>query len=113
MRCSVALNLSRGGPTKYTTSNRIATLVGNGVATAVTDKIGWQDFFNKDEMIFYKNEKDLVKKILFYKNNPIKLKRLAKNGKKKYFKIFNNKIITDFIIHKVFKSKPNFKYSWN
>ena len=113
MRCSVALNLSRGGPTKYTTSNRIATLVGNGVATAVTDKIKWQDFFNKDEMIFYKNEKDLVKKILFYKNNPIKLKRLAKNGKKKYFKIFNNKIITDFIIHKVFKSKPNFKYSWN
>jgi len=113
MRCSMALNLSRGGPTKYTTSNRIATLVGNGVATAVTDKIEWQDFFNKDEMIFYKNEKDLVKKILFYKNNPIKLKRLAKNGKKKYFKIFNNKIITDFIIHKVFKSKPNFKYSWN
>ena len=112
MRCSVALNLSRGGPTKYTTSNRIATLVGNGVATAVTDKIEWQDFFNKDEMIFYKNEKDLVKKILFYKNNPIKLKRLAKNGKKKYFKIFNNKIIADFIIHKVFKSKPNFKYSW-
>jgi len=112
MRCSMALNLSRGGPTKYTTSNRIATLVGNGVATAVTDKIEWQDFFNKDEMIFYKNEKDLVKKILFYKNNPIKLKRLAKNGKKKYFKIFNNKIIADFIIHKVFKSKPNFKYSW-
>ena len=112
MRSSVALNLSRGGPTKYTTSNRIATLVGNGVATAVTDKIGLQDFFNKDEMIFYKNEKDLVKKILFYKNNPIKLKMLARNGKKKYFKIFNNKIVADFLIHKVFKSKPNFKYSW-
>ena len=31
---------------------------------------------------------------------------------KKYFKIFNNKIISDYIIHKVFKSKPNFKYAW-
>lgn len=112
MRCSIALNLSRGGPTKYTTSNRIATLVGNGIATAVTDKIMWQDFFNKDELIFYKNEKDLIKKILFYKKNPDKLKRLAKKGKIKYFKIFNNKIVADFIIHKIFKSKPNFKYSW-
>ena len=112
MRCRIALNLSRGGPTKYATSNRIATLVGNGVATAVTDKIMWQDFFNKDELIFYKNEKDLIKKILFYKKNPDKLKMLAKKGKIKYFKLFNNKIIADFIIHKVFKSKPNFKYSW-
>lgn len=112
MRCSIALNLSRGGPTKYTTSNRIATLVGNGVATAVTDKIMWQDFFNKDEMIFYKDESDLIRKILFYKKNPIKLKKLATKGKSKYFKIFNNKIIADYIIHKVFKSKPNFKYSW-
>jgi len=97
MRCSMALNLSRGGPTKYTTSNRIATLVGNGVATAVTDKIEWQDFFNKDEMIFYKNEKDLVKKILFYKNNPIKLKRLAKNGKKNNLKILNKKKIQNLL----------------
>jgi hypothetical protein len=112
MRCKIALNLSRGGPTKYATSNRIATLVGNGIATAVTDKIMWQDFFNKDEMIFYKNEKDLIKKILFYKKNPDKLKRLAKKGKIKYFKIFNNKIIADYIIHKVFNSKPNFKYFW-
>jgi glycosyltransferase involved in cell wall biosynthesis len=112
MRSRIALNFSRGGPTKYTTSNRIATLVGNGVATAVTDKIKWQDFFNKDEMIFYKNKKDLINKILFYKKNPKKLKNLAKKGKSKYFKIFNNKIISDYIIHKVFKSKPNFKYAW-
>ena len=31
---------------------------------------------------------------------------------KKYFKIFNNKIVADSILSKVFNQTPKFKYAW-
>ena len=34
-----ALNLSRGGPSKYCSSNRIASLVANGIPTLIDEKI--------------------------------------------------------------------------
>jgi glycosyltransferase involved in cell wall biosynthesis len=113
MRCKIALNLSRGGPSKYATSNRIAMLVGNGVPTLLTDKIKWSDFFTNKEIIFYKNQNDLIKKVLYYKENNSKLIKIGKKGKLKYFKIFNNQIVSDFILHKTLNSKPKYKYIWD
>ena len=34
----MALNLSRGKPIKYTSSNRIASLIGNGIYTFIDKK---------------------------------------------------------------------------
>ena len=37
-KCKIALNLSRGKPIKYTSSNRIASLIGNGIYTFIDKK---------------------------------------------------------------------------
>ena len=85
----MGLNLSRGKPTKYYSSNRIASIMGNGLLTFIDEKVQMKDFFNKNEIIFYSNINDLSDKIKFYsKNNRIRQK-IASNGKKKYFKLFN------------------------
>ena len=42
----MGLNLSRGLPTKYYTSNRIASLMGNGLLTFVDKKTQLDDMFN-------------------------------------------------------------------
>ena len=42
-KCYFALNLSRGGPYKYTSSNRIATYIGNGMPTCVDEKIKFSE----------------------------------------------------------------------
>ena len=47
------------------------------------------DFFNKNEIIFYDNIDDLSDKINFYSKNEKLRKKIARNGKKKYFKLFN------------------------
>ena len=47
-----ALNLSRGVPSKYASSNRIASLIANGIMTFIDKKTKYQDFFNNDEMGF-------------------------------------------------------------
>ena len=94
----MALNLSRGKPTKYYSSNRIASIMGNGLLTFIDEKVMMNDFFKKNELIFYKNINDLSDKIKFYSRNDRLRKKIAQNGKKKYFKLFNEKRITKYMI---------------
>jgi glycosyltransferase involved in cell wall biosynthesis len=94
----MALNLSRGKPTKYYSSNRIASVVGNGLLTFIDKKVQTSDFFTNNEMIFYDNVSDLSDKIKFYSLNDKLRKKIAKNGKKKYFKLFNEIKITKYFI---------------
>jgi glycosyltransferase involved in cell wall biosynthesis len=112
-KCKFALNLSRGEPVKYYSSNRIASCVANGIPTLIDERTKYNDFFSDKEMIFYKNDDDLIDKVIFFKKNEKKRIQIGINGKKKYFKIFNNKIIADYIVTKTLGTKPAFNYIWD
>ncbi len=94
----MGLNLSRGKPTKYYSSNRIASIMGNGLLTFIDEKVKMSDFFKNDEIIFYKEINDLSDKIKFYAKNDKSRKKIAKKGKKKYFSLFNEKRVTKYMI---------------
>ncbi len=94
----MGLNLSRGYPTKYYSSNRIASILGNGLLTFVDKKTQFDDFFKNDEVIFYNNVNDLASKIKFYCKNDKLRKKIAKKGKNKYFKLFNESKVSKYII---------------
>ena len=94
----MGLNLSRGKPTKYYSSNRIASIMGNGLLTFIDEKVQMGDFFNSNEIIFYKNISELADKILFYSTNDRLRKKIASKGKKKYFKLFNEVKISKYLL---------------
>jgi glycosyltransferase involved in cell wall biosynthesis len=94
----MGLNLSRGKPTKYYSSNRIASIMGNGLLTYIDKKVQFNDFFNSNEIIFYNNIDDLAEKIIFYSKNDKLRKKISKNGQKKYFKLFNETKISKYLI---------------
>ena len=94
----MGLNLSRGKPTKYYSSNRIASIMGNGLLTFVDEKVKMNDFFNKNEIIFYSSMMDLSDKIIFYAKRDKIRKKIAKNGKNKYFKLFNESKVTKYFL---------------
>ena len=112
-KCKMALNLSRGRPMKYYSSNRIASLVANGIMTFIDKKTKYTDFFNHDEMGFYENADDLLKQMESINGNINKINKISKNGKKRYFSIFNNLIVSEYILHKTFNIKSKFKYIWD
>lgn len=112
MICKMSLNLSRGKPLKYASSNRIATYMGNGILTFINEKVKFNDFFSDNEIVFYKNENDLITKINDLKKDIKKINKISKNGRDKYFRIFDNKIISDSIISKTFDVTPKYKYAW-
>ena len=43
-----------------------------------------------DELIFYNDINDLVDKLIFYKRNDKLRKKIAHNGRKKYFRLLND-----------------------
>jgi len=94
----MGLNLSRGEPTKHYSSNRIASIMGNGLLTFIDKKVQMNDFFNKQEIVTYTNINDLSDKIKFYSKNDNSRKKIARNGKKKYFKFFNETKVSKYII---------------
>ena len=106
------LNLSRGGPSKYCSSNRIASIMGNGILPIIDEKVCYQDFFDNDEILTYKNEKDLIKKLLLIKDNKKEISKRSKKAKKSYFTYFENTVVADSIIYKTFNTKKKFKYIW-
>ena len=104
----MGLNLSRGKPTKYYSSNRIASIMGNGLLTFIDEKVQMNDFFTKNEIIFYKNINDLAEKIKFYSINDKLRGKIAKNGKEKYFKLFNETKITKYFVDISIGNKTSF-----
>jgi hypothetical protein len=113
MLSKTALNLSRGGPNKYSSSNRIASIMGNGILPFIHKDVMYQDFFDNDEIVTYENSIDLIEKLCLIKDDKKKLIKRSKNAKKRYFDIFSNHIIANFIIHKTFNIKKKYKYIWD
>ena len=56
------------------------------------------DFFNSKEIITYNNIDDLADKIKFYSRKDKLRISIAKNGKDKYFKLFNETRISKYLI---------------
>jgi len=109
----MGLNLSRGEAIKYYSSDRITQIVGNGLVCLIDEKTQYRDFFNNDEMVFYKNINDLSEKISRISSDEKLRKKIARNGKKKYMKYFNSDLVSQFIIDKTLGLKDKKKYLWN
>ena len=108
----MGLNLSRGEAIKYYSSDRITQIVGNGLVCLIDEKTKYQNFFNENEMVFYKNMSDLSEKILRISSDDKLRKNIAKRGKLKYMKYFNSDLVSKYIIDKIIDIKSNKKYLW-
>ena len=108
----MGLNLSRGEAIKYYSSDRITQIVGNGLVCLIDEKTQYKNFFNDNEMVFYKNVNDLSEKIMKICRDDKLRKKIAKNGKKKYMKFFNSNIVSNYIIHKTLELPDKNKYLW-
>ena len=107
----MGLNLSRGKPQKYYSSDRITQIIGNGLVTLIDEKTKYRDFFDDSEMVFYKNLSDLAEKILKLSKDDNLRRKIGKKGKLKYMKYFNSNVVADYIINKTLKLN-NKKYYW-
>ena len=108
----MGLNLSRGDAIKYYSSDRITQIIGNGLVCLIDEKTQYNNFFNSNEMVFYKNVSDLSEKIIKISKDEKLRKKIAKNGKKKYMKYFNSDLVAQYIISKTLDVNMKTKNYW-
>ena len=106
----MGLNLSRGKPVKYYSSDRIAQLIGNGILTFIDRRTKYDDFFDDNEIIFYSDIYDLSEKIKKFSKSDMQWRKIAKRAHKKYHKYFNSSVISKYIIDRSYG--VNSKYYW-
>ena len=112
-KSKILINLSRGKYKKHYSSDRIATLIGNGCFVLNEDKNKYSDFFdNKNELINFKSAVDLKNKILFYLNNSKLRKKISINCYNKYHSLINTKFIINYIFDVISKKEIKKKYLW-
>ena len=109
----MGLNLSRGKPIKYYSSDRLAQITANGLVTLIDEKTMYSDFFSDKEMVFYKNISDLSEKIIKLTRDDKLRRSIGHNGKMKYLKYFNSTLVSEFIIDKSMGYSSKKKYLWN
>ena len=108
----MGLNLSRGKPVKYYTSDRISQLIGNGLLTFIDKKTKLENIIPPKSAVFYKDLNDLIKKIKKFKQNDKSRIKIAKNGRYLYHKYFNSSLVADYIIKKTFDVNYSKKFHW-
>ena len=110
----MGVNLSRGNPIKYYSSDRITQLIGNGLLTFIHKDTHYNNFFSNNEVIFYTNLSNLSEKIQKFARDDFTRKKIARKGKIKYMKHFNSTIVADYIIKKTFDIVHNKnKFLWD
>ena len=109
---SMGINLSRGKPIKYYSSDRLAQLMGNGLLTFVNINTKLNEFLSNNDLVFYSNINDLSYKLNKFKKDKKEAKRIARNGREKYLKYFNSTIVSDYMLSKVFEYKSKNKFIW-
>jgi len=109
----MGLNLSRGTPIKYYSSDRITQIIGNGLVALIDERTQYKDFFSNKEIVFYTTLNDLSEKIIKIANDDKLRRSIGIEGQKKYFKYFNSTIVADFLINKTLDINGSKKYHWH
>lgn len=109
----MGINYNRGKSLKYYSSDRIALLIANGLLTFLQKEYSYEDFFsdNKD-VIYFDSSDDLSEKIKYYSKNDLERCNIAKNGKLKYYDLFENILVTKYMIERILDYKISNKLSW-
>ena len=110
---NMALNLSRGLPFKWYSSDRISSFIPNGITTFIDRATKLDDFFSDDEVVFYKNINDLGNLIHELKNNDKKRRSIGQKGRIKYNTYFNSTKVAKFIFEKTLNLKLSETYFWD
>ena len=82
---------------KYS-SDRISSLIGNGLLVFINKKTDFQKILSNKEVVYYSNTLDLIKKIKFYTTHDKERKKIAKLGHLKYHKYMSNIVISKYIM---------------
>ncbi len=112
-KTKMGLNYNRGKPIRYYSSDRICSLIANGLLTFLQRGYSYEDFLeDRVEVIYYDDHNDLSDYIKYYSKNNNLRSKIASKGKEKYFNNFENTLVTKYMVEKILDNKITNRLSW-
>jgi len=108
----MGLNLSRGETFPFYSSDRMAQYTGNGLMTLIHRRTGYDQIFKDDELVFYDDFDELLKKIEYYIAHDDEAREIAESGWRRSHEIFNERLVTKYIVEVTFREKLSEDYQW-
>ncbi len=110
----MGLNLSRGeGPdVPLYASDRMAHYTGNGLLTLTHRRTGFDSLYSEDELAFYDDFDDLIKKIEYFNLHDNEAREIAENGWRRSHEIFNDRLVAKYIEEVTFRRPLSEDYQW-
>jgi glycosyltransferase involved in cell wall biosynthesis len=97
-KTKIGLNISRGKYQNKYSSDRISSLIGNGLLVFINQNTNFQNVLTKKDVVYYKNKKDLIQKLKYYNTNNKERIKIAKSGYEKYHKHMSNIVVSNYIL---------------
>ena len=64
----------------------------------INKNTNFQKILSKNDVVYYKNRKELISKLKYYNTNHKKRIKIAKSGHEKYHKHMSNIIVANYIL---------------
>ena len=108
----MGLSINRFEGWKWYASDRITHLMANGILTFQYDGNSMQDFFTKDETVYFHTPDDLAERISWYNTHDETRRVVAAAGMRKYRRLFDASRVVRYLVETVAGESHSEQYEW-
>jgi hypothetical protein len=109
---ALGLNISRRADWPLYSSDRLAHMIGNGMAVLIERTTGYDALFGEDEMLFFSSFDELAAKIRDAVADPERRQAVAAKGRDKYLRLFNERTVARYLFDFAFDRADAAAYGW-
>jgi hypothetical protein len=109
---AVGLNISRRADSPLYSSDRLAQMIGNGMAVLIERATGYDQLFSDQEMLFFSSVDELAAQIRAAVAAPDRRQALAAKGREKYLHLFNERVVARYLFDFAFNRADPAAYDW-
>ena len=109
----MGLNLSRRNDVELYSSDRIAQLTGNGLLALIQRGGGLEQLYSEDEVVFYEDLDDLVRRIPELLAEEQRCRAMAENGWKRTHRDYSAQAVCRFVLHLTFGDPRVHEAPWS
>ncbi len=108
----MGLCLNRTYDYHWYSSDRMTQYMGNGLVTFLRGGTGFEEFFGEEDLAFYANEAELLRKLEMFMADDAHRIAVAKSGWRKAHAAFATEKVTQYILDTTFEKPLSLDYCW-
>lgn len=109
---AIGVNVSRRNDVMLYSSDRLAHLVGNGLAALVDRRTGYDRLFSDDQFVFFSNLDEMIARLRTLVAEPAHRAAIAARGRSRYHDLFNERRVAQYVVEVAFGELRPSDYEW-